>query len=88
MRVIIILSLVMLTACTETWSETGRDGMKLSPAMLECQAKARRSVDHQFRFHQNESYLPGTNDSRRNIERRETAMCLQTKGFKLDRSFR
>lgn len=88
MRILLISSLLILSACTETWSETGRDGMKLSPAMLECQAKARRSVERQFRFHQIESYLPGTNDSRHDIERRETAMCLQNKGFKLDRSFR
>lgn len=82
---LIIPALLILSGCTDVWSGQGRNGESLQTAMPECQAKARASAEHQFRFQQTEIYLEGTSDTRSDIARRETALCLKNKGFKLSR---
>lgn len=88
----IILSLAaicLLSACTETWSERSlTDGTPLGLAQMECRAKAQESVRRQMPIIRS-GYMEGPAgfppDTPRSIEDRETALCLQNKGFKLTR---
>ena len=86
-KLVVIPALLVLTGCTDTWSETAPDGTRYEDARPACEAKARASAEHQFRFNQTRLYLEGTNDTRQDIARRETALCLENKGFKLKRNF-
>ena len=86
---LITLSLGALTACTETWSERSvTDGTPLNVAQMECRAKAQESVRRQMPIF-NDNYMPGPGgfppDTPRSVEDRETDLCLQQKGFKLNR---
>lgn len=76
-----------LPACTDRWSATAMDGTALSVAEPECRAIARESARRQMPFLQErgvgfDGLLP---DSTADIERREMALCLQNRGFKMTR---
>lgn len=72
-----------LAACAERWSETGANGVRFQDAEPICRAEARASATRQLRFPFDRDSGPAgfPSDSRRDIERRETALCLQNQGF-------
>lgn len=89
---LLLASLCLLSACSETWSERSTtDGTPLNIAQQECRAKAQESVRRQMPIIES-NYMPGPAgfppDTPRSIEDRETALCLQQKGFKLNREWR
>lgn len=87
----ILSALCLLTACSETWSERGSDGTPLNVASQECRAKAQESVRRQMPIFYSD-YMAGPAgfppDTPRSVEDRETALCLQNRGFELKRDWK
>jgi hypothetical protein len=82
--------LIFLTACAEQWSATGSQGAKFQDVEPACRAKAHASALHQLPFPYDRDAGPAgfPPDTREDIERRETALCLEQHGFKLRREWR
>ncbi|MBU0858425.1 MAG: hypothetical protein KJ667_00675 [Alphaproteobacteria bacterium] len=78
---------MLVSACADRWSARGGDGALFTDVEPLCRAQARESAARQLRFGYVQDWdltgLPP--DSRYDIERRETALCLQNKGFTLMR---
>lgn len=89
-KIMILLTLILLTACAERWSETGKGGIPLEKAEAACRAKAEESARNQLPFPYDRQSGPAgfPPDSRRDIIERETALCLKNSGFTLRRSWR
>jgi hypothetical protein len=88
--IIAIFSLFLVSGCVDQWSATAPDGTPFHEAELACRAKAQASALHQLPFDYDRDPGPAgfPADSRRDIENRETALCLKQKGFTLKRSWK
>ena len=86
---ILFLMLAALSGCVDRWSETSVDGRRFSDVEPLCRAQAERSAWRQLPT--DFDYLPGPAgfppDTREDIAYRETAMCLQNKGFTFTREW-
>lgn len=87
-KFIMLLSFLLpLSACADRWSATGADGTPYEVAEPQCRAQARASARRQmpfpFEYRHGPAGFPG--DSIHDIERMETALCLQNRGFTLSR---
>ena len=84
----VCVALCLLSACADRWSSHAKDGTPLNVAEPECRAQAYASAKRQLPFYPFESQ-PGPAgfppDSLRDIESRETALCLKNRGFTLTR---
>ena len=81
----LIVACLMASACANyEWTATAPDGVSLTEAQSFCAAQARERVHDQRYFGDN--YEPGPAgfppDSPRDLEYRETEMCMRAKGFK------
>ena len=76
-----------VTACADRWSAVGADGARFEDVMPVCRAQAAESARRQLPFFYDYDYGPPgmPPDSRRDIENRETAICLKQRGFTLHR---
>lgn len=76
--------------CADRWSETGAGGAKFSDIEPVCRAQARQSAIQQLPTpYDRDSGAAGVPPITRNdIENRETARCLESKGFSLSREWR
>jgi hypothetical protein len=87
---LILSALVALSGCADRWSTHAKDGTPLSVAAPECRARAYESAKRQLPFYPFESQ-PGPAgfppDTLRDIEYRETALCLKNKGFTMTREW-
>lgn len=85
------LSLFMLSACADRWSTHAKDGTPFTVAEPQCRAQAYQSAKRQLPFYPFESQ-PGSAgfppDTIRDIENRETALCLKNRGFTMTREWR
>lgn len=85
------LSLFMLSACADRWSTHAKDGTPFTVAEPQCRAQAYQSAKRQLPFYPFESQ-PGPAgfppDTIRDIENRETALCLKNRGFTMTREWR
>ncbi|MBI1326193.1 MAG: hypothetical protein GC136_00950 [Alphaproteobacteria bacterium] len=81
-----ILALIMLAGCAQRWSEAAPDGTKLSDAYSECYQKAYISAKKQMPFYHDRDFGPAgfPFETREKIAMRETALCLQQRGFTLE----
>ena len=88
LRLIAIATTV--AGCTDVWSATGRDGLRLEKVEPVCREQARASAIRQLPFdYDRDRGAAGTPPiDRHDIERRETARCLQDKGFTYTREWR
>ncbi len=88
--VFLLVALCALSACADRWSTHAKDGTPFSVAEPECRAKAYESAKRQLPFYPFESQ-PGPAgfppDTIRDIENRETALCLKNRGFTLTREW-
>jgi len=85
LRILSIMALIGLGACTHyEWTPTAPDGTQLSAAQTECSTLARENVRKYRPF--NQRYYAGAADfpfdSPRDMEKRETELCLADKGFR------
>ncbi len=85
-------SALPLAGCADRWSETAPDGTRFADAEPACRAQAQASARRQLPFApldwsrgMDPTGLPP--DSRYDIERRETALCLKQKGFTMTREW-
>lgn len=81
----------MLSACADRWSTHAKDGTPFTVAEPQCRAQANQSAKRQLPFYPFESQ-PGPAgfppDTIRDIENRETALCLKNRGFTMTREWR
>lgn len=84
---LLALTLLLCTQCSYHWTPKAADGTPLSTAESACRAKARASAKDQLPFGYDYDRGPAgvPADSIADIEKRETALCLKSKGFKLVR---
>jgi hypothetical protein len=80
-----IAACLTISACANyEWAATASDGINLTEARAFCAAQARERVRDERYF--GDAYEPGPAgfppDSPRDLEYRETEMCLRGKGFK------
>lgn len=85
--ILLLTPMILLSGCVDRWSEFSVDGTPLAVAEPECRAKARVSARRQlpFPFDYNPGPAGFPPDSAADIENRETALCLQNRGFRLMR---
>lgn len=88
--IIIAFFCLPLIACADRWSELGAGGAQFKDVEPVCRAKAHASAIQQLPTPYDREYgaagVPPM--TRRDIERRETARCLEGKGFTLSREWR
>lgn len=82
-----LLAVMILSGCADHWSQTAPDGSRFEDVAPACRAKAHESAKRQLPFAYDWQQGPADfpPDSRRDIEDRETALCLQQRGFRLTR---
>ena len=85
--ILTICTALLLSGCADRWSETAPDGSRFQDVEPVCRAKAHKSALHQLPFDYDRDPGPAgfPADSRRDIENRETALCLKQRGFRLER---
>lgn len=83
----LIGSLLIFTSCASHWSETNKQGDRITVVEPMCRDKAKASAIRQLPSEFDRDYGPAGVPpiDRRDIENRETARCLQDKGFILTR---
>lgn|GEM_PF-2793416 len=87
----LILLALCLPGCVDRWSAAAPDGSLYADAEPECRARARDSAAGQLPFYPFEAHSGPAGfppDTRRDIENRETALCLKQRGFTLTREWR
>lgn len=85
-KIALLSALMLLTACHTAWTPRSETtGELLEVAEANCRMKAEDSAARQIRYPRFYDYsidgLPA--DSRHDIVARETAMCLEKRGFRL-----
>lgn len=87
---IMLVAVTLLGGCADRWSSHAKDGTPLSVAQPECRAQAYQSAKRQLKFYPFETQ-PGPAgfppDTVRDIEYRETALCLKNRGFTMTREW-
>ncbi len=88
--IMLCVSVCILSACADRWSTHAKDGTPFNVAEPQCRAKAYESAKRQLPFYPFESQ-PGPAgfppDTIRDIEARETALCLKNRGFTMTREW-
>lgn len=90
-KAILLMGMLLVAGgCADRWSSHARDGTPLNVAEPQCRAQAYESAKRQLPFYPFESQ-PGPAgfppDTLRDIENRETALCLKNKGFTMTREW-
>lgn len=87
---VFFIALCSLSACADRWSTHAKDGTPFNVAEPQCRAQAYESAKRQLPFYPFESQ-PGPAgfppDTIRDIESRETALCLKNRGFTMTREW-
>jgi hypothetical protein len=79
-----LMSMLILTGCADEWSARSASGARFQDVEPVCRARAHLSAERQL--FPNYGYNDfGDNETPKEIEDRETALCLEQHGFKLSR---